>query len=55
MAFAVKEAVKPDVVTNIFAKVKSAEQVQAYRNVGTFQIILEAVKPMQGKYFKVRG
>ena len=55
MAFACLEAVKPDVKTAIFDKIKKAEQINAYRNAGTSQTILEAVKPLGGKYFKVRG
>ena len=55
MAFATLEAAKPDVKTVIFDKTKSAECVQAYRDAGTFQTILEAAKPLDGKYFKVRG
>ena len=55
MAFACREAVKPDVKTNVFDKIKTVEQVNAYRGSGTSQVTLEAVKPLGGKYFKMRG
>lgn len=54
MALAVNEALKPDMST-FFENVKKAECVQAYKNAGTFQTTNEAIKPMQGKVWKVRG
>lgn len=54
MAIVTLEAVKVDCST-LFAATKNAEQILTYKNAGTFQTTLEAVKPMQGKIWKIRG
>ena len=54
MALAVNEALKPDMST-FFQNIKKAENINAYKDAGTFQTTNEALKPMQGKVWKVRG
>ena len=54
MALAVLEAKKADLST-LFATTKYADAISTYKDAGTFQTTLEAVKPMQGKIWKVRG
>ena len=54
MAVVTNQAVKVDLSTPL-AATKYAEQIQTYKNAGTFQVTNEAIKPMNGKIWKVRG